>query len=87
MPQIILDDRERALVTLLARGHTDATAARELHVSPRTVSNILRSLMDRVGVENRFQLGLALGAARTVPPGGPPASSDTGTAGSLGGAS
>nr|MDT0660374.1 LuxR C-terminal-related transcriptional regulator [Micromonospora sp. DSM 115978] len=88
MPQIILDDRERALITLLARGHTDATAARELHVSPRTVSNILRSLMDRLGVENRFQLGLALGAARTVPPGGPPPGpGDTGAAGPMGGAS
>jgi DNA-binding CsgD family transcriptional regulator/DNA-binding transcriptional ArsR family regulator len=85
MPQIILDDRERALVTLLARGHTDATAARELHVSPRTVSNILRSLMDRVGVENRFQLGLALGAARAVPPGAPPGR--PGTAEPLAGAS
>jgi hypothetical protein len=28
------------------------------------VTNILRSLMDRLAVENRFQLGLALGFLR-----------------------
>jgi len=57
-------------VSLLAAGHTDAGAARRLHVSARTVSNILRSLMDRLGVNNRFQLGIAIGlrSARSQPP-------------------
>jgi DNA-binding CsgD family transcriptional regulator len=64
MPQLNLTARERSLIHLLAMGHTDATAARELQISPRSVSNILRSLMDQLGVENRFQLGLALGALR-----------------------
>ncbi|HEX2171315.1 MAG TPA: helix-turn-helix transcriptional regulator [Dehalococcoidia bacterium] len=72
-PPLTLDDRERALIALLAQGHTDVTAARELRISPRTVSNVLRSLMERAGVENRFQLGLALGATQQPPPG--PASS------------
>jgi LuxR family transcriptional regulator, transcriptional regulator of spore coat protein len=58
---LILDLRERALVALLVAGCTDASAGRRLHVSQRTVSNMLRSLMDRFGVTNRFQLGLALG--------------------------
>jgi DNA-binding NarL/FixJ family response regulator len=53
--------REKALVELLAAGHTDASAARRLGVSPRTVSYTLQALMDRLKVENRFQLGLALG--------------------------
>lgn len=66
MPQIVLDPRERALIALLAQGHTDATAARALRVSPRSVSAMLRSLMDRLHVDNRFQLGLALGAAHAV---------------------
>jgi DNA-binding CsgD family transcriptional regulator len=66
MPQVDLTARERALVTLLAQGHTDATAARELRVSTRSVSNMLRSLMDRLQVDNRFQLGLALGASHAV---------------------
>jgi DNA-binding CsgD family transcriptional regulator len=58
---LILDVRERALVALLVAGCTDASAGRRLQVSRRTVSNMLRSLMDRFGVTNRFQLGLALG--------------------------
>lgn len=67
LPQIVLSSRERSLISLLAQGYTDATAARELGISPRSVSNILRALMDRLHVDNRFQLGLALGALRTVP--------------------
>jgi DNA-binding CsgD family transcriptional regulator len=68
VPDIILTDRERALIALLAQGHTDASAAAQLRISPRSVTNILRNLMDRFGVDNRFQLGLALGAARAVDP-------------------
>jgi DNA-binding CsgD family transcriptional regulator len=68
MPSIDLSRRERELITLLAQGHTDATAARELGISTRSVSNILRPLMDRLQVDNRFQLGLALGALRALPP-------------------
>ncbi|MFC0533612.1 LuxR C-terminal-related transcriptional regulator [Phytohabitans kaempferiae] len=78
MHDIALEPRERALIELLARGHTDASAARELRISARSVSYILRGLMDRLGVDNRFQLGLALGALRAAqpadprPPGDPP---------------
>ena len=75
MPKITLTDRERMLIELLAEGHTDVTAAERLNISSRSVTNILRSLMDRLGVENRFQLGLALGIRRTtsvpVSPAGP----------------
>ncbi len=71
---VVLTDRERALVALLAQGHTDASAAVQLRISTRSVTNIMRGLMDRFGVDNRFQLGLALGAARaTGPPPPPPA--------------
>ena len=61
-----LTSREKALVDLLASGHTDASAARRLGISARTVTYTLRSLMDRLGVENRFQLGLALGSLGTA---------------------
>ncbi|WP_349338532.1 helix-turn-helix transcriptional regulator [Plantactinospora sp. B6F1] len=67
MPEITLDQRERAVVVLLAQGHTDATVAVELGLSPRSVSTVLRRLMDRLEVDNRFQLGLALGALRVLP--------------------
>jgi DNA-binding CsgD family transcriptional regulator len=66
MPDIVLSEREQDLINLLAAGHTDVSAAAELRVSARSVSNIMRGLMDRLGVENRFQLGLALGAMRTT---------------------
>jgi len=67
-PHITLADRERDLLQLLARGHTDASAAHALRVSRRTVSNTLRGLMDRLGVDNRFQLGLAIGMLGLVTP-------------------
>ncbi|GLH99995.1 helix-turn-helix transcriptional regulator [Phytohabitans aurantiacus] len=63
-----LSPREWALVSLLAAGHTDESAARHLQVSSRSVTNILRALMDRLGVQNRFQLGLVLGALYAVRP-------------------
>ncbi|MGN9913569.1 LuxR C-terminal-related transcriptional regulator [Phytohabitans sp. LJ34] len=73
VPQTALSPREYTLITLLANGHTDASAARELHISTRSVSNILRGLMDRLGVDNRFQLGLTLGALRAAEPAARPA--------------
>jgi len=72
--KITLSDRERELVSLLAQGHTDVSAAEHLGISARSVTNILRSLMDRLGVDNRFQLGLALGFLRKASV-QPPASS------------
>jgi DNA-binding CsgD family transcriptional regulator len=69
VPAIALSARESDLVELLAIGHTDLTAAAELRISARSVTSTLRALMDRLGVDNRFQLGLALGALRvTAPP-------------------
>jgi DNA-binding CsgD family transcriptional regulator len=64
-PDIILTDRERELIALLARGHTDVSAATQMRVSGRLITKMMRALMDRAGVDNRFQLGLALGAARS----------------------
>ncbi|MGW2051672.1 helix-turn-helix domain-containing protein [Streptomyces sp. NPDC001858] len=60
-PHLALDQRQHKLILLLLAGHTDASAADCLGISSRTVTNILRSLMDRLGVDNRFQLGVALG--------------------------
>ncbi len=57
-----IEDRDERLIALLAAGHTDASAARRLGVSRRTVTNMLRSMMDGLGINNRFQLGIAVGA-------------------------
>lgn len=70
VPTVVLTQREKAVVALLADGHTDATAAKHLGMSTRTLTYTLRGLMDRFGVENRFQLGLALGAMRAATPPG-----------------
>ena len=72
LPKITLSDRERELIALLSEGHTDVAAAERLGISPRSVTNILRSLMDRLGVDNRFQLGLALGFLRKAQASGSP---------------
>ena len=66
-PSMMLTLREQSLVTLLAAGHSEGSAAAELGLSRRTVVYTLRNLMDRLHVENRFQLALVLGAARVVP--------------------
>jgi DNA-binding CsgD family transcriptional regulator len=66
---IVLTPRERSIVGLLAEGHTDVVVAQRLGLSLRTIAYTLRGLMERLGVENRFQLGLALGAiGAAVPP-------------------
>ncbi|MDW5328308.1 helix-turn-helix transcriptional regulator [Plantactinospora sp. KLBMP9567] len=67
VPPIELSNREQALVRLLAMGYTDQSAAQELRLSVRTVAYTMRNLMDRLGVENRFQLALLLGAAGAAP--------------------
>lgn len=61
-----LTARERDLVCLLSWGHNDQSAAAELGLSVRTVAYTMRTLMDRLGVDNRFQLALVLGATGTV---------------------
>lgn len=75
VPPIVLSLREQAIVTLLTSGLTEDAAAAELGLSRRTVVYALRGLMDRLGVDNRWQLALVLGAARAVPL--PPASIPT----------
>lgn len=68
VPPIVLTPREQAIIGLLAEGHTDSSAAQRLGISRRTIAYTMRALMDRVGVDNRFQLGLALGAAQATVP-------------------
>ncbi|GIE99187.1 LuxR C-terminal-related transcriptional regulator [Paractinoplanes rishiriensis] len=79
VPTIELNTRERAVVTMLAAGATEEAAAVRLGLSRRTVVTTLRVLMDRLGVENRFQLALILGAAHAIPlpPAGTPAANRT----------
>jgi DNA-binding CsgD family transcriptional regulator len=61
-PPTSLSPREQAIVGLLATGATDAAVAAKLNISVRTIAYTLRDLMERHGVQNRFQLGLVLGS-------------------------
>ena len=60
-----LSPRERELVTLVARGHTDAQIAEQLHISVRTVSSHLDRIRDKTGCRRRADLTrLALNAGQ-----------------------
>jgi predicted ATPase/DNA-binding CsgD family transcriptional regulator len=51
-----LSARERELVTLVARGRTDAQIAAELFISPRTVGSHLDRIRDKTGARRRVDL-------------------------------
>lgn len=57
---IVLTDRQRAIAAQLLHGHTDATIARELGVSLRTVASEVRALMDATGSTTRYQTAMRL---------------------------
>jgi predicted ATPase/DNA-binding CsgD family transcriptional regulator len=58
-----LSPRERELVSLVARGHTDAQIATQLYISVRTVSSHLDRIRDKTGCRRRADLTrLALSA-------------------------
>jgi len=58
-----LSPRERELVTLVARGHTDAQIAAELFITVRTVTSHLDRIRDKTGCRRRADLTrLALSA-------------------------
>jgi DNA-binding CsgD family transcriptional regulator len=51
-----LTPRERELVTLVARGHTDAQIAAQLYISVRTVRSHLDRIRDKSGLRRRAEL-------------------------------
>jgi DNA-binding CsgD family transcriptional regulator len=51
-----LSARERELVTLVARGRTDAQIAAQLYISVRTVSSHLDRIRDKTGCRRRADL-------------------------------
>ena len=58
-----LSPRERELVTLVARGNTDAQIAGQLYITVRTVSSHLDRIRDKTGCRRRADLTrLALSA-------------------------
>ncbi|MFI2652321.1 response regulator transcription factor [Micromonospora fulviviridis] len=61
-----LSERQLEVAALLGRGAKDATIARRLGVSPRTVTSDVGRLLDAFGVATRWEGGLVIG--RACPP-------------------
>lgn len=55
-----LSDAERRVVYLIADGHTDKAAAKELGISVNTVGTHIRSAYSKLGVLSRVQLANAV---------------------------
>lgn len=63
-----LSSQEVHILKLWAQGHTDASAARRMEVSLRTVRRLSDRLAERLGTRSRFQLGAVAIAKRLIDP-------------------
>jgi DNA-binding CsgD family transcriptional regulator len=63
-----LSPQEVHILKLWAQGHTDASAARRMQVSLRTVRRLSDRLTERFGAHSRFQLGAAAMALQLIDP-------------------
>ncbi|MBA2769196.1 MAG: response regulator transcription factor, partial [Sporichthyaceae bacterium] len=64
-----LSERELEVVRLVARGLTNAEAARELHLSEATVKTYLSRLMTKLAVRDRVQVAVLAYESGLVQPG------------------
>jgi DNA-binding CsgD family transcriptional regulator len=65
---VALTDREHAILQALARGHTNASAAESLGISPKTVDSHRTSLMRKFAVNSTASLLLAAVRAGLLDP-------------------
>ncbi|MCG7525371.1 helix-turn-helix transcriptional regulator [Streptomyces sp. OfavH-34-F] len=56
----LLTGQEQAIIRMLAMGAKDDAIARQLSISPRTLSRIISTVLDRLGVQSRFQAAVQL---------------------------
>jgi hypothetical protein len=59
----IAADVRAMTIRLLVEGHSDPASAKRLGVSTRTYAGYIAALKEEYGVQTRFQLGHAMGAA------------------------
>jgi DNA-binding CsgD family transcriptional regulator len=62
----VFEEIELSIMSELAHGRTDEAIARRLGISTRTLRRYLTMLCTRLGVETRFQLGMAASRAGVV---------------------
>ena len=55
---VVLDTKDADILTLLTSGAADATIARQLGISQRTVERRVRRMLDHLGASTRFQAGV-----------------------------
>ena len=58
--QVPLTPREQQIASAIADGRSNRDIAARLGITEQTVKNHLTSIFEKVGVDNRLQLGLAL---------------------------
>lgn len=58
MAELALDSQDLVVVRMLADGVKDEAIARQLGVSPRTLSRLISALLDKLGTKTRFQAAL-----------------------------
>lgn len=54
--------RQRRIAILMTRGHTDASIARELGLSHRTIASDAAVVIRALGARSRFEAGFVLGS-------------------------
>ncbi|HSV68064.1 MAG TPA: LuxR C-terminal-related transcriptional regulator [Mycobacteriales bacterium] len=72
----VFEEIELSILSELAHGRTDEAIARRLGISTRTLRRYLTVLCNRLGVETRFQLGMAATRAGVVDDVGPASTPD-----------
>ncbi len=56
--RVELEEKESRILVLLSSGISDSAIARQMEMSQRTVERRIKALMDRLGAQTRFQMGL-----------------------------
>ncbi|MWA15149.1 helix-turn-helix transcriptional regulator [Streptomyces sp. BA2] len=64
--EVELDERETAVIKLLANGSKDDSIARALGISPRTLRRMTTSIMEKLDAESRFEAGVKAAALQLV---------------------
>ncbi|MDQ1144170.1 DNA-binding NarL/FixJ family response regulator [Bacillus sp. SORGH_AS 510] len=54
----LFTERERAIMSLIAKGYSNKTISKELFISEGTVANYITSVLNKTGLEHRTQIAI-----------------------------